>query len=61
MSEELKACPFCGGVSALWFPLDKSRFQAVCIDHRCIVHPRGQEHYSGEAAIAAWNRRVGEG
>ncbi|WP_167706605.1 Lar family restriction alleviation protein [Sphingobium fuliginis] len=53
-SEELKACPICGGEGMVGATLDDF-FYAMCAKDDCI---RFDHYWSTEAeAIAAWNRR----
>jgi Lar family restriction alleviation protein len=55
---ELKPCPFCGaeGVAA-----ERSEYGAfaTCADNECAVVTRGYDTLA--EAMAAWNRRVGDG
>ena len=64
---ELKRCPFCGGTK-----LEVNKCGAMDIGYNCRVrcltegcyanlHPHGLDPRTKEEAIAAWNRRAGEG
>lgn len=56
MSEELKACPFCGG-EAVFNPRD--RFHAVsCQDVLCQGLQTVSAHATKAQAVAAWNKRA---
>ena len=52
--EELRQCPFCGGVSTLHSIDCCKTVYAVCMN--CGIHT--VEYSEPEKAIEAWNRRV---
>ena len=58
MSEELKPCPFCGGVAEVWQIDERSTgHEVACADIRCNVKSVAWGMTRAEA-IAAWNRRA---
>lgn len=60
MTEELKACPFCGHDAEL-IPVavgQSIRFAAECINHGC--HVRTPQMRDEAEAITAWNTRTGD-
>ena len=54
---ELKPCPFCGRKPELRHDDDGFSY-IVCANDNCYVRTDG--HLNDNAAIKAWNRRVGE-
>lgn len=53
-SDELKACPLCGGQAELGID-DHERYQVLCLNRNCyLIGPARSEERN---AIAAWNRR----
>lgn len=59
MQVELKSCPFCGGEAEIH---DATRILGLWrLVHRCkVIGYIGIERADKEAAIAAWNTRVGD-
>jgi ssDNA-binding Zn-finger/Zn-ribbon topoisomerase 1 len=61
MKEELKPCPFCGAI-----PLVKisttGRYFVACHNKQCLAQVLTSTFYvKPESAIAAWNKRIGDG
>lgn len=56
MSEELKACPFCGGKPALSTDADIDVWRLECSNAGCWIQTRS--YRTKDTAIAAWNRRA---
>lgn len=65
MGSELKPCPFCGAqaqIEAMETDDEVVRVWLVrCGNWRCPVKPVLWKPYLRPEAIAAWNRRAGEG
>lgn len=63
MTQELKACPFCGNQPVYW-PNDiysNGEETVFCADdNKCPVAPRTYGPANTGQAIAAWNTRTGE-
>lgn len=55
-TEELKRCPFCGGIGQLWIVCSYTHWMVEC--GRCKAH--AEIHKKRADAIAAWNKRAGE-
>ena len=53
MSEQLKPCPFCGGIPQLHAISFGDRWFVDCL--KCLG--RGTETYLRDDAISAWNKR----
>lgn len=52
MSDDLKPCPFCGGIKVLL--VDIAEVYSV----RCQCNAEGPYEFTPAEAIAAWNRRA---
>ena len=57
MSEELKACPFCGGEAVL---LKQDQYKIKYNNGLCRVYPITWWHRDKQDAIKAWNRRAND-
>ena len=53
-----RACPFCGGMPDV-VAINKERWVVACHSDTCDVNPETDFYDTIEAAISAWNRRVG--
>lgn len=54
MNFELKPCPFCGNVAAIWRNERYDTYTVFCTDCNAEIKVR----FSREAAVDAWNNRV---
>ncbi len=54
MNFELKPCPFCGNVAAIWRDEKHGIYTAFCTDCNAEI----KVCFSREAAVDAWNNRV---
>lgn len=54
MSDELKPCPFCGNVAAIWRDEKHGIYTVFCTDCNAEI----KVCFSREAAVDAWNNRV---
>ena len=54
MNFELKPCPFCGNVAAIWRDEKHGIYTVFCTDCNAEIKVR----FSREAAVDAWNNRV---
>lgn len=52
-TEELRPCPFCGGIGQLWIVASYTHWMVEC--GKCEAH--AEVHKERAAAIAAWNKR----
>ena len=56
--EELKPCPFCGGIDIrLNYVLSRARFKVMCENCKCTTN----QFLDKNDAIEAWNRRADDG
>jgi len=57
---ELKPCPFCGGIAELRsFGVNTLKeYWVSCYEHTCKINPQTGCYKTAEEAIAAWNRRA---
>ena len=60
MSDELKRCPFCGGVAVVYFddPSIQNEFKVGCDDADCPVSPETKWFGSRKSAVEKWNTRI---
>ena len=64
MSEELKACPFCGSEARLMIKESQydTNYDIQCTDDKCYLSEGADWYFdTEEEAIQAWNRRSQEG
>lgn len=62
MKNDLKPCPFCGGVAAMWNRGNMNvykTYRACCM--KCHVAQADGIYYSEKDAVTAWNKRVKDG
>ena len=62
MYDELKPCPFCGGLGELIRETvaDEILYAVACSCWHCRVGPITDWYQTKEHAIEAWNKRAGE-
>ena len=61
MSEKLKPCPFCGGISAIWSfsgRRDTTKYSPYCTTPGCLLNTLLDVDFDSRLdAVAAWNTR----
>ena len=61
--DELKPCPFCGGIATQVYSVNADTHVYGCYTTACPGNAQNQLHRfkSDSEAIEAWNRRAGDG
>ena len=60
-SDELRECPFCGGKAELNVQKSTGHCRVLCETDGCMNYAFRVSYLTKEAAINAWNKRVGGG